>query len=196
MELVLVRHARPERVELVDGRADPALDRVGRRQAAAVAAALAVEEVDAVVSSPLLRARQTAEPIAAALGREVEIVDGVAEWDRDASSYIPVEELRRSHPEMWAALTTGDWDALGIDLPAFVDRVVTALEGVATSNPGRRVAVVCHGGVINAWSAHVLGVARTLFFEPEYTSISRFLVARDGRCSLQSLNEAAHLRKA
>ena len=54
--------------------------------------------------------------------------------------------------------------------------------------------MVCHGGVINTWAAHVLGLETTLFFEPVYTSISRFLASASGERSLASLNEAAHLR--
>ncbi len=54
--------------------------------------------------------------------------------------------------------------------------------------------VVCHGGVINTYTADVLGLGAMLFFEPAYTSISRVLVSRDGARSLLSLNETGHLR--
>ena len=54
--------------------------------------------------------------------------------------------------------------------------------------------MVCHGGVINAWAAEVLGIEPRLFFDPTYTSINRFVAARSGERSLVSLNEAAHLR--
>jgi hypothetical protein len=48
--------------------------------------------------------------------------------------------------------------------------------------------------VINTWAAHVLGIEATLFFEPTYASISRFLASASGPRSVASLNETAHLR--
>ena len=48
-------------------------------------------------------------------------------------------------------------------------------------NQGKTVAVFCHGGVINVWTCHVLGMAPRLFFEPHYTSIHRYLCARTGQ---------------
>src|SRR5215210_6640675 len=70
MELILVRHAEPRRVGAgeVDGPADPGLTDRGRQQAERLAAWLAVEPVDAVITSPLRRARETAAPVASALG--------------------------------------------------------------------------------------------------------------------------------
>ena len=62
------------------------------------------------------------------------------------------------------------------------------------ANPGGRVAIVCHGGVINAWAGHVLGIADPFFLDAAYTSISRFLAASTGERSVRSLNETAHLR--
>ena len=52
----------------------------------------------------------------------------------------------------------------------------------------------CHGGVINVWAAHVLKMVPRLFFDPNYTSIHRFLCARTGERNIVSLNETAHLR--
>jgi 2,3-bisphosphoglycerate-dependent phosphoglycerate mutase len=54
--------------------------------------------------------------------------------------------------------------------------------------------VFCHGGVINMWATHVLGMAPRIFFEADYTSINRFVCARGGQRSVVSLNERAHLR--
>ena len=56
------------------------------------------------------------------------------------------------------------------------------------------MAVFCHGGVINVWAAHVLGMKPRVFFEADYTSINRFICARSGQRSVVSLNERAHLR--
>jgi probable phosphoglycerate mutase len=194
VELLLIRHALPVRLVVERGRADPHLAPQGREQAVALARWLSHERIDAFYASPLRRAVETAGPLAASVGVDTAVRDGLAEWDRDADAYIPVEELKADDHPLWRALAGGRWHELGIDPVAFLERVVTTIDGVAAAHPGERVAVVCHGGVINAYTGNVLGVDRLLFFEPDYTSISRILVSRDGRRSLRSLNEAPHLR--
>jgi len=195
MELLLVRHALPERVEVADGPVDPDLSPVGRAQAAALAAWLDGEaHLDAVYTSPLARAVQTAEPLVRAQGLTPVVEPDVAEWDRDAHAYIPIEELRATNHPWWRAMATGDWTALGVDPVAFVARVVTALDAIAARHRGQRVAVVCHGGVVNAYLGTVLGIERVLWFDPGYTSISRVLVSGEGVRSIRSVNETAHLR--
>jgi probable phosphoglycerate mutase len=67
MQILLVRHGLPERTDVAVGVADPPLAALGRRQAQAAAASLAVESVEAVVCSPMLRARQSSQPLADAL---------------------------------------------------------------------------------------------------------------------------------
>lgn len=195
MELVLVRHARPVRLETEEGPADPDLTEVGHRQAGAVADWLAGDgPLAATYASPLRRAVQTAAPVAAALGHQPRIDDRFAEWDRDASAYIPMEELREEHDELLEHLFSGRLDRLGIDVVGFRRRVLAGFADVAAAHPGERAVVVCHGGVINCYLADVLGLDRLLFFEPGYTSVSRVLVARTGERTLVSVNETAHLR--
>lgn len=80
------------------------------------------------------------------------------------------------------------------DLEAFRQKVLESLDRIAAENKGTRVAVVCHGGLINTFAAHVLGIKKYLFFAPEYTSTNRFLVASNGLKSLVSLNETGRLR--
>jgi probable phosphoglycerate mutase len=72
--------------------------------------------------------------------------------------------------------------------------VVTAVERVIAAHPGATVAVVAHGGVINAYLSHVLGRPDPMFFEPAYTSISRVLAARSGHRQIRTVNEHAHVR--
>lgn len=194
MELLLVRHAHPERVVGADGPADPPLDDLGHRQAAVLAEWLSAEGIDTVITSPLRRAVETAEPLARALDLDLVHEEGVVEWDRDHDSYIHMEELKATDDPAWIAMREGRWDVLGIDPDAFQARVVDAIDTVAAAHPGSRVAVVCHGGVINAYTAALLGLPSILWFEPGYTSISRVLVNRSGRRSLHSLNETGHLR--
>jgi len=194
MELLLIRHGLPLRVERADGApADPPLSTEGRAQAERVAAALAGERLAAVYASPLRRARETAAPLAALSGLEVRIEPGVVEFDPHAPSYVPLEEIRAESHEAWLELMRGGLTA-GVDVGVFRATVVAALERIVAAHPRERVAVVCHGGVVNAWAAHVLGLAETLFFQPGYASVSRFLAAGSGERSVLSLNEAGHLR--
>jgi probable phosphoglycerate mutase len=193
VDLLLIRHGLPLRVERDDGRpADPPLSDRGRAQAERVARWLAHERIDHIVSSPLQRARQTAEPLARALGLEVEIESRVAEFDRDSAHYIPLEELKRIDYPAWKAfMETGYGD--GVPIGTFVAEVEDALGQCIAHHRGRRVAVFCHGGVINVFAARVMGIARPLFFQPDYTSINRFAAASSGERSVVALNETAHL---
>lgn len=192
MDLLLIRHGLPMHVQNPDGRpADPPLSETGRAQAERMAEWLAGHRIDRLYSSPLRRARETAEPLARAFGLEVELHDGVAEYDRDHASYVPMERLKEVDYPRWQAIMRGE--AID-DFDTFAGRVIEALESIVAANPGRRVAVTCHGGVINVWSAHVIGFSPRFFFNPDYTSINRFVCARSGERTVRTLNEAVHLR--
>lgn len=192
MELLLVRHGLPERITDADGPADPPLAELGVRQAGSLARWLAGRGgVDAVWASPLRRAHQTAEVIADHLRLPVQLDDDLAEYDRHSPHYVPLEELKDD--EAWLAEVAAEWAALEADPAPFRERVTAAVDRVVARHPGQRVAVVCHGGVINAYVGHQLGTDRVLFFEPRYTSISRVVAARTGERTVHSLNEAPHL---
>jgi 2,3-bisphosphoglycerate-dependent phosphoglycerate mutase len=198
MELVLVRHALPERIVKEGSAADPPLTDLGRRQAEAAAKWLSVEKFDALYTSPMQRAIQTAEPLASLLGLDVRLEDGIAEYDRASEVYIPIEEVKRSDdPEMqahWRALAEDRLDDLIEDAHTFRPRVAEAIARIIATHPGQRVAAVCHGGVINVALAEVLGLQRSLWFEPAYASIHRVVAARSGIRSIASINETGHLR--
>ncbi len=195
MDLLLVRHGLPERIEGADGPADPVLTAEGRRQAELLADWLSHEQIDHLMSSTLRRAMQTAEPVGERMGLDVELVQGLSEFDADADSYIPIEELRAARDPRFFAMIEGRWDELGssVEPDSFADLVHTTIEGVVERFPGQRVAVVCHGGVINLYLGRILGVERHLWFEPGYTSISRVAASRDGHRTIVSVNETAHL---
>jgi probable phosphoglycerate mutase len=195
MELVLVRHAEPVRVEGGDRPADPHLTARGRAQAERLAAWVAHEDVASLVTSPLLRAIETGAPLARALGLEPEIVAGVAEWDIGNHEYIPIEELRGLQDERWFAMVEGRWgDAGGVDPIAYRAQVVEAVEHLVARHPGQRIVIVCHGGAVNAYLGHVARIERALWFEPAYASISRVAASRNGTRSIVSVNETGHLR--
>ena len=188
MELLLIRHARPLRAESVDGPADPGLSPLGWRQAEALATWLVPEELDAIYTSPMRRAVETATPVAEALGLTVTADDALAEYDADAMAYIPIEELRAAGDPRWMEVPD--------DIAGFQSRVVGGVDRLAAAHPSQRVALICHGGVINVVVSAVLGVGPQMLFLPAYTSISRVLVASSGQRSLASLNETGHLRMA
>lgn len=194
MELIVIRHALPLRIISQDGSpADPPLSEAGRRQAERLATWLAHERIDALYASPMRRALETAEPLAQALGLEIARDVGLVEVDHRADVYVPMEERKAENREAWLAVVRGGLYA-GIDVDAFRRGVVATFEALIAAHPGRRVAVVCHSGVINAWAAHVLGIAAPIFFDPGYTSVQRFLAASSGERMVASLNELAHLR--
>jgi probable phosphoglycerate mutase len=189
MELFLIRHALPVRIDegTTEGPADPALAPLGHEQAAALAEWLADEQLDAIWSSPMRRAVETSAPLAARLGLPVTIDEGLAEFDRDAGSYIPIEELKAANDPRWMEVP---------EQPEhFQAVVVETVERIVAAHPGQRVAVVCHGGVVNAYAGHVLGIDDPLFFLPTYTSISRVFAASTGQRSIGSLNEVGHLHR-
>lgn len=192
MELVLVRHALPLREQVAGGRADPPLAPAGVTQAEALARHWA-GRVDAVWTSPLRRARETAAPLAAAAGVDPVVDDDLAEMDRDSDTYVPLEELR-TDPDAWARAVE-DWTGPAAQAVRdhFVQRVGAAVDRVVEDHRGARVAVVCHGGVINAVLARALGLDQHLFFEPGYVSVSRVLASRSGARQILSVNETWHV---
>ena len=195
MEIVFVRHGLPLRIELETGIADPELAAEGHEQAAKMAAYLGVEDVEAVYVSPLRRALETASPLCKVLGLEAVVSEGVAEFDRNSREYVPVEELRATNDPRWEKLLRGEWDGIDEEPSTFKARVVASVEKIIDQHPGGRVVVVCHGGVINQYLAHVLGIETHVgFFYPKYTSIHRVMAARSGQRSIVSINEASHLR--
>ncbi len=193
MELILIRHGLPERIEAEDGGpADPPLSEIGHQQAELVSEWLEDTKIDYLYSSPMQRAFQTAGPLAASKGLEPEIREGIAEYDRHADHYIPVEELKKYDYDRWLRLMRGEVE--NIDFPKFCEGVVATLDEIITTHPGKTVAVTCHGGVINVWTCHLLGMEPRLFFNANYTSISRYMAASSGERSVITLNEHTHLK--
>lgn len=186
-----MRHALPLRSE---GHADPELSGPGRVQAQRLVEALRHAQVEALYSSPARRARQTAEPLGAALGLPTLIEPGLAEFDSGDGSYVPVEELRAADDPRWHALARGDLYSAGVDPAAFRARVVATCAGIAARHPGGRAVLVTHAGVCNAMLGEVLGQSRPIWYAPAYCSVQRVALARDGRRGVVSLNETGHVR--
>ena len=195
VELILVRHALPIRREVTDGPADPELSSDGLAQAQHFADYMAFEHIDAIDSSPMKRAMQTAEPLARIKSLTPIIVDGVAEFDQHSNEYIPVEELKANNDPRWKELVEGGYGSHE-DPTEFNERVFDSLEKIINENRGGRVVVTCHGGLINTYLARVLDLPsnKGQFFYPNYTSIHRIAASSAGHRSILSVNETSHLR--
>ncbi len=196
MELLLIRHALPVRRELETGVADPELASEGHEQARHLAQYLSSEHLDAVYASSLQRAQQTAAPVVAGRDLEMVIEPDVAEYDKNSPEYVPVEELKATNDPRWIAMLDGIWEQEGEDEATFNARTIGAIERIIGEHRGERVAIVCHGGVINAYLTHILDldVDRRGFFYPNYTSIHRVAAASSGERSIITINETSHLR--
>jgi probable phosphoglycerate mutase len=192
VELWLIRHALPVRIDGGHGPADPQLAPAGLDQAQLMADWWARFGCDAIYSSPLRRARETAQPLADRLGLDVATDDGLKEFDAHLNFYVPIEELRADHEAFKRLVEEWLSPEAEAERQRFREVVVASVDAIAEAHPDQRVALVCHGGVINAYLSHVLSLPGTIWFEPAYTSVSRALV-KDGFKQVVSVNEAPHL---
>lgn len=194
MELVVVRHARPEAETRGDGgRADPPLSDLGRRQALATADLLAGEGVDHVVTSTMRRAVETAAPLVERLGLEPEAIEGLEESDRHRSLYVPAEEMGHDHEIVQEFLADRE-SVFGGDYPAFRGRVVEAFDGIVDRNRGRTVAVVCHGMVMGVFLQTILGFEDPFRITHDYCGLLRVTASSTGIRTVRCVNETAHVR--
>jgi broad specificity phosphatase PhoE len=160
--LLLVRHGETDwnRDNRFQGHADPPLNDAGREQAGALADRLAREDVDAVYSSPLRRAAETADILARRLGVPVSTVEALREIDVGEWSGLTRTEVEQRFPAAyarWLAFAHG-WEH-GETYEELGARVLPALLELARRHDGGRVVVVTHGGPIRAVAAHVSGIA-------------------------------------
>jgi 2,3-bisphosphoglycerate-dependent phosphoglycerate mutase len=186
----LVRHGEP--VHHAAG-PDPVLSERGHAQARRAGLRLARLNLDVVVTSPLARARQTAEGILACTGHAaLEVLDGLAEADAYApGGYVRMEELRQDK-QAFAAFLADPVGFMGADEATFRGAVAGAFEEILERWPGRRVAAVSHGLVLNALLATILDLRRLSFFAPHYASISRFRHDPESGWGVLSVNDVGH----
>lgn len=192
MQILLVRHALPLRSEPGQG-SDPHLSAEGVEQAARLPDALARFPIQRVVSSPQVRAVQTAQPVADALGVSVEVDERLAEYDRDLPHYIPVEQIAAENPAEMERLLSGRLPS-SVDEGAFLARVRAAVDDlVAGADHDDTVAVFSHGGVINVLLHQILGTEKLLSFNVDYASVTRLLSSRTGRLWVAGVNGTEHV---
>jgi broad specificity phosphatase PhoE len=164
--LYLIRHGKPATVWGQGSDDDPGLDEAGRAQAERARDALlalpAEHRPQRVVSSPLRRCRETAEPLARALGVEIEIDPVVGEIPTPAQ--LTADErgpwLRKAFEGLWRDIE-GD-----LDYDAWRREIVAALSARGDT------AVFSHFVAINAAVTHLAGDERVLAFRPDHASIT------------------------
>jgi len=160
--VLLIRHGETEwnREGRMQGHIDIPLSQEGVTQALRLAERFAGEAFDALVSSDLRRAFQTAERIAAGSGRPVLVDARLRERNLGVLQGLTREESARAYPEVYRRYEQGEAEfALpgGESQRAFFDRVIGALTEIARDHLGRRIVVVSHGGVLDALYRHASG---------------------------------------
>jgi probable phosphoglycerate mutase len=198
-ELTFIRHGETDwnLQQRFQGQIDVPLNATGHAQAARLAARLAATPADALFSSDLQRARETAAPLAAAWRTEVPALPGFREQNFGLLEGLDVPTIKTTHPELWAQWLVHRADfALpgGESLRQFHTRVLNAVRELASSYAGQRLAVVTHGGVLDMlWrSAHGLPLDGLRECEIPNTGLNRLRWAA-GTLQVKSWGDAEHL---
>jgi probable phosphoglycerate mutase len=180
----------------IQGQSDVPLSELGRRQSEAVAAALGPLPIEALYSSPLRRAMETAQPVAEALGLPIQTDPRLMEIHAGVFEDQLRNELDRLFPEALARWRSGDPDFAipgGESRRKLMERGREAFEAILQAGR-RQVAVVSHGGLIAAAIKSLLEIpAGRHPFNFYNGSISQLAV--DGaKVKLLTLNQTDHLR--
>ncbi|KMS68678.1 acid phosphatase [Streptomyces viridochromogenes] len=201
---VLLRHGEtpltPQKRFSGSGGTDPALSDVGRDQAERVGAALARRgTIQAVVASPLARTRETAGIVAARLGLDVTVDEGLRETDFGAWEGLTFGEVRERYPDdltTWLAdpeaRPTGD----GESFAETATRIAATRDKLIAAYAGRTVLLVTHVTPIKTFVRLALGAPPESLFRMELSAASLSAVAyyADGNASVRLFNDTSHLR--
>jgi len=199
VELILVRHG--ETLWNLEGRmqghGDSPLSALGVSQAEALARALVGERIEALYSSDQQRARNTAQPIAAALGLELHLDARLRERHLGVLQGRTVEELARDEPDLLARWRARDPEWVvpgGESLAAKHERVLAGLGAIVDGHPGARIVVVTHGGGLDAAFRHALDIP--LRAPRRFSLLNASLnvvVALDGAWHVRTWGDVRHL---
>ena len=200
--LVLIRHGSTEHSadRRFSGRNDLPLDPAGEAQVAALARrAPSLGHVAAIFSSPLRRARQTADAVAAALRLPVSVTEDLAELDFGSWEGLTHAEVRERDPDELAAWYASPDVATpgGESLTALTRRVRRARNAVIAAHPGQVVAVVTHVSPIKALVRLALDAPPSSVYRLhlDTASVSVLDYFADGASSLRLFNDISHLER-
>lgn len=202
--ILLIRHGETawNAERRLQGHLDIALNAEGERQAMLMAGALAGEPIDLIVASDLLRARQTAEALGRVSGLPVQRDSALRERCYGGFEGLLYSEIAQRFPAEFAGWQARNVDATlppganrGETFRQFHARVTGAILRWATAHPGKTLALVAHGGVLECAYRAALGLSLETprDFTVHNASINRFTVT-DGALKLHSWGETAHLR--
>ncbi|MEE1749397.1 MULTISPECIES: bifunctional RNase H/acid phosphatase [unclassified Streptomyces] len=201
---VLLRHGEtaltPEKRFSGSGGSDPELSAAGRHQADRIARSLAERgTIEEIVSSPLRRCRETAAAVAARLGLEVRIEDGLRETDFGAWEGLTFAEVRERYgPDLdaWLASAKAAPTGGGESFAEVARRVAAARDRLTARHAGRTVLLVTHVTPIKTLVRLALGAPPEAMFRMELSAASVSAVAyyADGNASVRVLNDTSHLR--
>lgn len=201
--LVLLRHGEtaltPEKRFSGSGGTDPELSEKGRWQARCAAEAFAARgTIQVIVSSPLSRCRQTAAAVAARLGLDVHIEEGLREADFGAWEGLTFAEAKDRYPaelDAWLASSRATPPG-GESFATVARRVAVARDELLTRHAGLTVLCVTHVTPIKTFVRLALGAPPESLFRMELSAAAVSTVAyySDGNASLRLLNDTSHLR--
>lgn len=153
-ELVVIRHGETDlnKVGSFQGQIDVPLNERGRQQAIRLAERLAIERFDALYSSDLLRAQQTAQPIAERLALSVLPVSGLREQHFGELEGLSLQTVQTQYPDIWNTWLAHRADYAvpgGESVRQFSARTLAAVYELAERHVGQRLLVIAHGGVLD-----------------------------------------------
>ncbi|MFI7497453.1 bifunctional RNase H/acid phosphatase [Streptomyces sp. NPDC049687] len=200
---VLLRHGEtpltPQKRFSGRGGTNPSLSDVGRDQAERVAAALARRgTIQHILASPLARTRETAGAVAARLGLEVTVEDGLIETDFGAWEGLTFGEVRDRYPDdlnKWLADPEAEPPG-GESFAATATRIAATRDKLVAAYAGRTVLLVSHVTPIKTLVRLALGAPPESMFRMELSAASLSAVAyyADGNASVRLFNDTSHLR--
>lgn len=206
-QILFIRHGETawNRIKRIQGHIDIPLADSGLAQAQRLAVRLAREtrdgaRVDAIYSSDLMRAQQTAQPAADALGLPLVLRAGLRERAYGIFQGHDSTEIEARFPDAYAAWQTRDpgfEPEGGESQRAFYHRVLHALEPIVAAHPGGRIACVAHGGVLDCVYrfANGLDLAAPRNYQLLNTSIN-VVDYVDGRANVVQWADVSHLDEA
>jgi probable phosphoglycerate mutase len=196
---ILVRHGETEwnREARIQGQRDSALTIQGRAQAVAIAERLATERFDAIVSSDLGRAMDTAARIAMRCGRSVTGDSRLRERCYGEGEGMTYEDAGIKYPEAFSRQFGAESEFAipgGESRRQFQERVARAFDSLAGEHPGARLVVVTHGGVLASIYRRILGIALTTPHKVPIANAAFNEIAHEaGAWNVAAWDDTAHL---
>ena len=201
--VVIIRHGQSQgnAEGRFGGHTDTPLSPRGRRQAQATARALASEKFNAIYSSDLPRAIETATPLAKLTGALLETTEALRERSVGVMEGLTFEEAAEQHPEQYQALLRRDFEHVllgGESYRQTLDRASRKLDEAIEQHKGGRIALFAHTGTICILILHLMGALDAPELKPAWIAtancgIARFDLRDDGFVRVLVINDTRHL---